>query len=549
MKKVLLLVLDGYGVAPPGPGNAIYLANPAYINNLCQIFPHGLLQASGETVGLPKGDVGNTEVGHLNIGAGKIIYQDLPRINMSIADGSFYKIPALIKCIDHIKKSSGNLHLIGLISNGVVHSSVDHLLALLYLAHEQKVSQVFIHAITDGRDSPPKSSLDIIKKIEEKTSYLHTGQIASIMGRYYAMDRDRRWERTAKAYFCLTQGQGGRAISATEAIENSYKNNIADEFIIPTNIIAQGRPVALIKEGDGVIFFNYRIDRAKQLTKAFVLDDLEHEANKSTSFDLYGTKYTGSHLKKNGPSIPETVFSRGKKIDNLFFVTMTEYEAKLPVHVAFQAIRVRDTLGKVLEDNNLKQLHMAESEKERFVTYYFNGQRESPYKFEDRLIVPSPYVATYDLKPEMSAYELTKILIEKIKENKYAFILTNYANPDMVGHTGNIQATIMAIKAVDTCVKDAVEAALKNDYVVLITGDHGNAEQKIDTQTGEISTEHTSSSVPLIVCANDWRNKPIRLQTGILADIAPTVINILGLCKPDSMTGRNLVDELSSKKN
>lgn len=544
MNSVILIVLDGFGLAPPGPGNAIYLANPSHINNLLNTYPHTQLRASGEAVGLPQGEVGNTEVGHLNLGAGRIIYQDLPRINMAIADGSFYKNKAFLDCINHVKKNQSKLHLVGLVSEGIVHSSIDHLWALLYLAKENKLEKVFIHAITDGRDSPPKSSIQIIKMIEEKTQQLKIGKIATVTGRYYAMDRDNRWDRIAKAYFCLTKGEGEKAKTPSMAIENSYKKGVTDEFILPTNVLDNNnQPVALVEQGDGVIFLNYRIDRVKQLTKAFILDDFEKEANKNDYFDPYATKYYKSHNPEKKIIIMPP-FERGKKINDLCFVTMTEYQEKLPVKIAFSQIVVGYPLGKVLEDREIPQLRMAESEKERFVTFYFNGQREMPMKLEDRIIIPSPKIPTYDLKPEMSAYQLTDVLISKMKENKYPFILVNFANPDMVGHTGNIQSIILAIKALDQCIERITSEALILNSTVLITADHGNAEQKIDPQSGEISTEHTSSPVPFIACSNKFQGRFIKLPEGILSDVAPTILALLEIPKPDSMTGRNLLEEI-----
>ena len=517
MNSVILIVLDGFGMAPPGPGNAIYLSNPVFINGLLTSFPNTVLKASGEAVGLPQGEVGNTEVGHLNLGAGRIVYQDLPRINMSIADGGFYKNQSFLDCINHVKKYNSKLHIMGLVSDGIVHSSIDHLWSLLYFAKENQVSNVFIHPFTDGRDSSPKSALGVIKTIEEKTTQLGIGKIASVSGRYYAMDRDNRWERTAKAYVCLTKGQGVKSDSPAHAIEESYKTGVTDEFILPTNIYENNQPVALIEPHDSIIFFNYRIDRAKQLTEAFVLDNLD--ANTSA-------------------------FQRENKIDELFFVTMTEYQHHLPVRIAFSPILVNYPLGKVFEDNKMPQLRLAESEKERFVTFYFNGQREAPFKLEDRIIIPSPKVPTYDLKPEMSAYELTNTLINKISENKYPFILLNFANADMVGHTGNIQATIMAIKTLNQCLEKIVSQVLKSEHTLLITGDHGNAEQKINPQTGEISTEHTMSPVPFIAVNNQLEGHFTKLPQGILADISPTILSLMNVSKPDSMTGRNLLEEL-----
>lgn len=543
MKSVILIVLDGYGIAPPGPGNAIYLANPQNINSYLYSYPNTTLKASGEAVGLPASEPGNTEVGHINMGAGRVVYQDLPRINMSIADGSFYKNRVFNECLTHLQKTNGKLHLLGLIGEGTVHSSIDHVLALLYLAKENNLKNVYLHLITDGRDSPPKSALEIVNRFNESIKSLGIGEIASVMGRYYAMDRDRRWERTKKAYDCLTLGTEKTSESVVDAIETSYKTGISDEFIEPISIVKGNQPVALVEDGDSVVFFNYRIDRPRQLTKAFVMPNFETEANKTLSFDPYAVKYYKSHLTEE---IVNPVFKRTKIINDLCFVTLTEYEKNLPTKIAFPQIVVKMPIGRVLAENSIPQLRMTESEKERFVTFYFNGQREMPFEFEDHLIVPSPKVATYDLKPEMSAYEMTDILARKMTENKYKFILVNYPNPDMVGHTGNIEATIKAIKIIDSCIQKIVTLGLQLDYSILLTGDHGNAEEKINHKTGEISTEHTSNPVPFIFIDKKFQGRFIKLPSGILADLAPTILALMEVNKPADMTGRNLLEELIS---
>lgn len=542
MKSVILVVLDGFGIAPPGPGNAVTLANPRNFNSYLYSFPNTTLQVSGEAVGLPAKEVGNTEVGHINMGAGRIVYQDLPRINVSIADGNFYKNQAFLIGLEHLKKTGGKLHLIGLLGEGTVHSSMDHLYALLHFAKENQLLNVFIHAITDGRDSPPKSAGEIITRLEEKLKQLEIGKIASVLGRYYAMDRDRRWERTEKAYFCLTQGKGSNANSADEAIKNAYSRNITDEFIEPTVILQNSQPTALIQSGDAVIFYNYRIDRPRQLTKAFVLDNFEQDANKSFFFDPYAVKYYKSHLPHEEIVIPP--FKRGEKIKNLVFITMTQYEKNLPVNIAFPPTIVSLPIGRILSERGLFQLRMTESEKERFVTYYFNGLRESPFLKEERLIVPSPKVPAYDLKPEMSAYEITDLLIRKIYEERYSFVLVNFANADMVGHTGNIEASIKAVKSLDSCLEKIVQVTLNAGNTVLITADHGNVEQKINHLTGQISTEHTANPVPFIAINQELQGKFTRLQPGILADIAPTILALLGIPKPTEMTGRDLLEEV-----
>lgn len=544
MNSVVLIVLDGFGIAPEGPGNAIHLANPTNINSFLYTYPNTQLKASGEAVGLPASEVGNTEVGHINLGAGKIVYQDLPRINMAIADGSFYKTEAFLKGVEQVKKTGGNLHLIGLVGQGTVHSSVDHLHALLFFAKQQGLTNVFIHAITDGRDSPPKSAMEIIKPLEDKIKQLGVGKIATVMGRYYAMDRDRRWERIERAYVCLTKNEGQFAESAEKAISYGYSKNQTDEFIDPTTVTENGKPVTTIKEGDTVIFFNYRIDRPRELTKAFVLDDFQKEANKILSFDPYAAKYDKTNIQTKSPEAFNPPFLRSDKIKNLLFITMTEYEEKLPVTIAFPPNIVNLPLGKLLSDKGIPQLRMAETEKERFVGFYFNGHREGVYPKEERVIIPSPKVPTYDQKPEMSAYELTEDLMRKMKENKHPFILINFANADMVGHTGSIDATIKAINVLDECLGKIVQTALTTGHYVLITADHGNAEQKINPSTGQISTEHTNNPVPFIAIHSSFQGRLVKLQSGILADIAPTILSLFDMLKPAEMTGRNLLEEL-----
>lgn len=542
MKGVVLIILDGYGIAQSGPSNAISLANPLNLGSYIHSYPNTTLRASGQSVGLPSGEVGNTEVGHINIGAGRVVFQDLPRINMSIADGTFYKNPAFLKASEHVKQTGGTLHIIGLVGEGSVHSNIDHLHALLFFCKEQQLSQVALHVITDGRDSPPKVSLDSVKHLENSIKQNNVGRIASVMGRYFAMDRDRRWERIEKAYVCLTNGLGNKATSAYDAINNAYDQGKTDEFIEPCNIQDSNGSLTLIKEGDSVIFYNYRIDRPRELTKAFVLDDFENQANSSLSFDPYAVKYHKTHFPQEVMTNPP--FKRGMKIDDLVFVTMTEYEKNLPVEIAFNPVLVHMPLGRVLAENGIPQLRLTESEKERFVTFYFNGQREASFNYEDRIIVPSPKVPTYDLKPEMSSNEIVTILLNKMREDKYPFILVNFPNPDMVGHTGNIDATILAVKAVDTCLGKIVAEASSLQYSVIITADHGNAEQKINPQTGDISTEHTSNPVPFIFINDKYQGLFSKLQIGILADIAPTILSILEIRKPEEMTGRNLLEEL-----
>lgn len=538
---VVLIVMDGWGSAPPSPGNAITLANPVTLNRLWASYPHTLLSASGESVGIPRGEPGNTEAGHLNLGAGRIVYQDLPRINLAIAEGSFFKNEVFLEAIAHARTYNSNLHLMGLVGAGGVHSNVEHLYGLLRLAREQQFTRVYLHVFTDGRDSPPSAALTYTQQLEKVVATEQVGTIATVMGRYWAMDRDFRWERTERAYLVLTKGQGKRATSVQEAIEDSYKEKKTDEFIEPTLITDEsGNPRSLIKDNDAVIFFNYRIDRPRQLTKAFVLPDFEERAQKEWDFDPYMVKY----YQKHNVEIPQRpVFQRGPLLKNLYFVTMTQYGKLLPVHVAFPPETVELPLGRVLSERGVRQLRMAESEKERFVTFYFNGQQELAFAGEDRIIIPSPAVATYDLKPEMATREITTAFLENLRVNpqSYGFTLINFANADMVGHTGNLAAGIVACKTVDSCVGEIVNVVEELGGAVLLTGDHGNAEEMINPITGQPRTEHSANSVPFIIVGKPFITQPRTLPAGILADVAPTVLYLLGIDKPLVMTGRNLL--------
>lgn len=541
-KTVGLVILDGWGIAKKGPGNAISLAKIPNFTKYWSLYPHTKLAASGEAVGLPRGEDGNTETGHLSLGAGRIVYQDLPRINLAIADGSFFKNKAFLDAISHIKKYKSNLHLLGLIGSGGVHSNIEHLFALLHLCKEQGLDgNVFLHLITDGRDSPPTSAFEYLSNVRNELIKLNLGKIATIMGRYYAMDRDRRWDRTEKAYLALTQGLGNTATTPEEAIKNAYNQKQTDEFIFPTVITENGKPTAIVSDNDSLIFFNFRIDRPRQLTKAFVLDDFKRDAGKIT-FDPYTVKYYKRHVLEKEPSYP--LFERGKKIANLFFVTMTEYEANLPVAIAFPPQIIDMTLGRVISERGLRQLKVSETEKERFVTFYFNGFREKPFPGEDKLIIPSPHVPTYDLKPEMSALEMTDALIKKINSGNYAFFVVNFANPDMVGHTGVIPAAIKAVETTDECIGKIVNSVLSLDGSCVITADHGNVEEMIDLETGGVDTEHSTNPVPAIIISNQLLGKSQELESGILADVAPTVLSLMGIPKPAAMTGRNLIQNL-----
>ncbi|OGK51568.1 phosphoglycerate mutase (2,3-diphosphoglycerate-independent) [Candidatus Roizmanbacteria bacterium RIFCSPLOWO2_01_FULL_42_14] len=541
MKGVVLVIFDGLGIAQPGPSNAFTEAHPQNFDTLMRSYPHTQLKASGEAVGLPANEVGSTEVGHINIGAGKIVYQSLPRINLSIADGTYFTNPAFKRAVEHVKKHSSQLHLLGLLGNGTVHASTAHLFALLFLCKENGLQNVNLHLITDGRDSPPKAAATYLEDVQNKLDQLNIGKIASVIGRYYAMDRDHRWERTEKAYRCLVMGEGKTAISWKQAVENAYNSNTTDEFIEPTLIVPNGDQPVLIKPNDSVIFYNFRIDRPRQLTKAFVLENFERDANK-ISFDPYRVKYEKKHTVDEEQLTPP--FKRGDKVPNLMFVMMTQYEQDLPSDVAFPPSIVNMPLGRVLSENGIPQLRMSESEKERFVTHYFNGLRTPPLPMEDRIIIPSPKVATYDLKPEMSAREITDTLVQKIQQGTYKFILVNYANPDMVGHTGNLQAAISAVQVSDECLGRIAQAILDNNYALIVTADHGNVEEMIDLRTGGISTEHSGNPVPFIAISKNLQGNPRTLETGILADIAPTILSLLGIAPPQDMTGRNLLQDL-----
>jgi 2,3-bisphosphoglycerate-independent phosphoglycerate mutase len=497
-KPVVLIILDGWGIAPKNPGNAIALANTPNLDRLMQTYPHTELEASGEAVGLPPGEDGNTETGHLNLGAGQIVYQDLPRINQAIADGSFVHNEQFLAAINHAKKHQSTLHLLGLIGSGGVHSHINHLFALLHTCKKHQSGRVVLHLITDGRDSPPTSGINYLHQIKRQLAEVGIGEIGSIMGRYYAMDRDHRWERTEIAYKALTQGEGTRVQNPEEAITNCYAQNETDEFIKPLILTNhQNEPVGLIGSNDAVIFYNFRIDRPRQLTKVFVYPNFEYISVKKDGFDPYAIKYYKSHLvSPNVQSENRAPFNRGPMLENLYFVTMTEYESGLPVHVAFPPQTIDLPLGKVVADMGLRQLRMAETEKERFVTFYFNGQREDPFAGEDQIIIPSPPVATYDQKPEMSSAELTETLIDRLETNLYDFIVINFAHPDMVGHTGNLEAGIKACEQADRNVGLILEAIDKTGGAAIITADHGNVEEMINLTTGSIDTEHSINPAP-----------------------------------------------------
>lgn len=538
-KPTVLIVLDGWGLAPAGPGNAISLAKLTNIPSYMVSYPHTSLGASGESVGLPSGEDGNTETGHINIGAGRVVYQDFPRINMAIADGSFNRNDAFLGAIRYAVNNKSNLHLMGIVSDASVHGSRDHLYALLELMKMQAPRcPVYLHVFTDGRDAPPKSAKRFIAELEAKLLQLGVGKIATLMGRYWAMDRDRRWDRTEKAYVALTEGSANTAPNAEAVIEHAYKSGVTDEFIEPTVISgSDGKPLPRIRNHDSVIFYNFRIDRPRQLTRAFVLADFESH-KREESFDPYRVKYFHKHVVE----IEERMkpFHRKITLPNLFFVTMTEYERNLPCTVAFPLKPIAMPIGRVFSELEVRQLRIAETEKERFVGYYFNGMREDPFTGEDRIIVPSPKVATYDLKPEMSASEMAQKLVDRLSVDVYGFIVVNFANPDMVAHTGNIQAAIKACEVTDTCVGQIVRTTLAHDGTCIITADHGNVEEMLGPN-GEVDTEHSTYPVPFIMIHKLLRGMTQPLPTGKLADISPTVLAWNNLDIPGEMTGNNLL--------
>ena len=506
-KPIMLMILDGFGENENEKANAIKAAKTPNIDKLMKTCPTTRIFTSGLNVGLPEGQMGNSEVGHTNIGAGRIVYQELTRITKEIEDGDFFSIKEFSEAIENCKKNNSNLHVMGLLSDGGVHSHIRHLYALLELAKRKDFENVYIHCFLDGRDTPPASGESYVIKLEEKIKEKGVGKIATISGRFYAMDRDKRWERIKKAYDALVNGIGEKATSAISAIESSYQKEIFDEFVVPTVIYNGDEPVAKIQDKDSVIFFNFRPDRAREITRTLVDKD----------FNEFETK----------------------KLD-LFFVCFTKYDETLPdVNIAFKPTVLNNTFGEYISKCGLTQLRIAETEKYAHVTFFFNGGEEKQYKGEDRILVPSPKVENYDLKPEMRAYEVTQKVIEAIESKKYDCIILNYANPDMVGHTGNFEAAVKAIDTIDECVGKVIEALEKENGVAIITADHGNAEQMIDYKTGEPHTAHTTNPVPLIL----YGVEGVKLKEGKLADLAPTMLEIMGLEKPKEMTGESLIEK------
>ena len=510
-KPVLLVILDGWGLRPEREGNAIALAGTPNMDALTREFPNAALETSGLSVGLPEGQMGNSEVGHTNLGAGRIVYQDLVRINRAVEDGSFFKNDALLLACRRAKESGGALHLMGLLSDGGVHSHVEHLLALLELARREGVARVYIHAFMDGRDTPPKSGLGYMAELEKRLREKGHGQVATVSGRYYAMDRDKRWDRVALAYAAIVRGDGYRAASGVEAMESSYAHGETDEFVKPTVIVSSdGKPVGPVRDGDAILFFNFRADRAREITRAFTQPEFK-------DFDRVVVPRLSA------------------------YVCMTEYDKTFGLPVAYAPEALTEIFPEIVSHAGLKQLRCAETEKYAHVTFFFNGGRETVFPGEDRILVPSPRdVKTYDQKPEMSAPEVCEKLVQAIGTGQYGFVLVNFANPDMVGHTGVLDAAVKAVKVVDQCIGRLWQAAKAQRMAMLVTADHGNCEMMIDPQTGGPHTAHTLGPVPFILADPDFRGAKLRPK-GVLADVAPTALQVMGLPQPKEMKGLGLV--------
>lgn len=505
-KPYALIILDGYGVNKNHEGNAIYAARTPNMDKYMAECPNTVVHASGMDVGLPDGQMGNSEVGHTNIGAGRIVYQELTRITKSIEDGDFFENEALCGAIENCKKNGTALHLMGLLSDGGVHSHNKHLYGLLELAKRSGLSKVYVHAFLDGRDVPPSSAADFAQQLVDKMKEIGVGQVASVMGRYYAMDRDNRWERVVQAYNAIAKGEGAEADCPVAAIKKSYEDGVTDEFVVPTVIVENGKPVGYVKENDSIIFFNFRPDRAREITRTLVDPEF-------SGFDRALTPVT--------------------------FVCMTQYDATMPnVQVAFKPERLTNTFGEYISGKGLRQLRIAETEKYAHVTFFFNGGVEAVYEGEDRALINSPKVATYDMQPEMSAFEVTDEVVKRINSGEYDVIILNYANCDMVGHTGVFDAAVKAVEAVDECLGRTVDAILAQGGEVLVTADHGNADQMVDYDTNEAFTAHTTNVVPLVLIGG---KDGFGLKEGRLADLTPTLLDMMGLEKPAEMTGSSLL--------
>lgn len=506
MKKPLaLIILDGFGERDEVDGNAIKNANTPTIDRFRSNYPFTTLGASGLDVGLPDGQMGNSEVGHLNIGAGRIVYQSYTKIDKSIADGDFFTNKAIVDAVCHAKKENTKLHVYGLLSDGGVHSHINHFYALLKMAKDNGLDQVYIHAVLDGRDVPPRCAEKYINEFEAKAKEMGIGKIATVSGRYYTMDRDNRWDRVQKAYDAYTIGKGYEVSKAIDAVINGYERNENDEFVLPTVVMENNKPVATMDDGDSVISINFRPDRVRQITRALNIKEFDG-------------------------------FER-EKLPEIHYLCMTQYDESFPLDIAYPPEKLSNIFGEIIEKNGLKQLRIAETEKYPHVTFFFNGQEESPFKNEDRNLIPSPKVATYDLQPEMSAFEVKEELLKKINSGDYDVIILNLANPDMVGHTGVYEAALKAVETVDGCLNEIVSAILNKDGTVLLTADHGNIEHMFDENKKPI-TAHTTNPVPFFFLSKE----SVKLRDGgVLADIAPTMLDLLNIQKPEEMTGKSLI--------
>jgi len=543
-KPIVLIILDGLGIAPPNDGNAVTLAVTPNFDSFWKKYPHGYLQASGNSVGIPSGVNGNSEVGHMSLGAGKVIFQEIARIDNEIKNKTFFDNAIFKEATAHVKESKGKLHLLGLVSDGKVHSSLNHLHACLDFAKKEKLSdnQVFIHAFTDGRDTSPQSAKEYLKELSEICNKKKIGKIASVIGRYFAMDRDERWERTKMAYDLVVSGKGKTVVSYQEALDKSYRQSITDEYLKPYVITEGGKPLAPVTKGDAVMVFNYRADRAVQLSRAFEEEPFTgwmRPKIQNMYFAGFSNYQKGIVMNRAKEDIDEHG-GESEMVQNLFSKELQKSKVRFPKNQIFPPEQVTQSLGRIIADAGLLQLRVTESEKFPHVTYFFNCREKGVFPGEDREEIPSPKdVATYDKKPEMSSYEMNELILKRIDENKYDFILINFACPDMVAHTGNLAASVKAVETVDDCVGKIAKSVLSKSGACIITADHGNAEELINLQTGEVDTEHSTNPVPFMYV--EGRQRVRELPYGIIADIAPTILAVMGIQHPSGMTGRNLL--------